>query len=210
MVYKLGARKERGDIEIRHGVVLQKNQEPLNRLTVCLLLGLWSWILLCPIRVMGDPFSILLVNLLTQDVQMVLQSLMVLSRNQFRFLRVTSAFYPITSLHSFETSYSSFSSFPCSLSSMFCLSVTCWVFTSHSGCQEGSVTLPEDPRLESMTTFAQQQKKSMSLGRNVWETGLCLVRECLFKCCLFGRIWSLTIRAGFSNVGGWGPWKTQN
>ncbi len=31
--------------------------------------------------------------------------------------------------HSFETSYSTFNSFPCSLSSMFCLSDTCWVFT---------------------------------------------------------------------------------
>ncbi len=43
--------------------------------------------------------------------------------------KVVLVFYSITVFHSFETPYSTFRSFPCSLSSMFCLSGTCWVFT---------------------------------------------------------------------------------
>ncbi len=46
--------------------------------------------------------------------------------DQFRFLRVTCLAILKGSV---ETSSSPFSSFPCSLSSMFCLSGTCWVFT---------------------------------------------------------------------------------
>ena len=42
---------------------------------------------------------------------------------------VVSTIYSITAFHSFETSSSTFSSLPCSLSSMFCLSGTRWVIS---------------------------------------------------------------------------------
>jgi hypothetical protein len=155
---------------------------------------------------MGDPFSILLVSLLTQGVQMVLQSLMVISRNQFRFLRVTSVFYPITSLHLFETSSSSFTSFHCSLSSMFYLSVTCWVFTSTPGTKKGQSRAKRVHDWNRWPLSHNNKKNPWLLGEMferpgcAWWGNVC--------CCLFGRIWSLAIRVGFSNVGGWGPWGT--
>jgi hypothetical protein len=63
--------------------------------------------------------------------------LMVLSR---KWSGTTFTILTITTFHSFETSYSAFISFPCSLSSMYCLNDTCWVFTLefyrmlHSSC----------------------------------------------------------------------------
>ena len=51
---------------------------------------------------------------------------MVLSR---KWSGTTFTILTITTFHSFETSYSTFISFPCSLSSMYCLNDTCWVFT---------------------------------------------------------------------------------
>ncbi len=63
-------------------------------------------------------------------VQIILGGLILAKESGMRIsipIDLSSRYF--TMFHSFETPYSTFNSFPCSLSSMFCLSGTCWVFT---------------------------------------------------------------------------------